>query len=248
MYNPFSLDNKTILVTGASGDIGGATAIECSKMGAKVVLTGRNKERLENVMSALAGEGHAMVCADLTDEERLESVIKELPELDGIVFCAGISGFRPVQSLRLSDVQKMFDVNAFAPMNVLHYILKKRILKKNSSVVFISSISGHSNVSVGLSAYGATKASLTAFARYAALELSPRGIRVNSVLPGRIQTQLIQNDLLDEQAVENDKKKYPLQRYGLPVEVARSVVFLLSEASDWITGTQLVVDGGRSLI
>lgn len=248
MYNPYSLQGKTILVTGASSGIGRATAIECARLGACLILTARNEERLKETKTMLDGEGHAFMVADITDEAALQELATEVPELDGVVFSAGTSMLKPVQAIKTSDLQQVFSTNCFAPMLLTKALIKKKHLKHGASLVFISSISGNTNVATGLSTYGASKAALSAYMKYAALELSGRGIRVNTILPGRIETELLKTSAMSEEETKKDIGRYPLKRYGKPQEVALSAAFLLSDAAQWITGTELLVDGGRSLI
>lgn len=248
MYNPFSLSGKTILVTGASSGIGRATAIECSKMGAVLVLTGRNEERLQETLAQLEGQGHAVLQCDLTEEEAINRFAKELPILNGVVLCAGISMLRPVAALNEEALQTVFRTNCFAPMLLTRYLLKHKRMATGASMVFVGSISGISNVATALSTYGASKSALMSFVRYAALELAGKKIRCNAVLPGRVETALLQNQTLNEEEVQQDMAKYPLKRYAQPYEVAQGIIYLLSDAANWVTGTSLTIDGGRSLI
>ena len=157
MYNPFSLSGKTILVTGASSGIGRATAIECSKMGAVIVLTGRNQERLQETLALLEGKGHSLFTCDLTKEEEINNLAKELPTLNGVVLCAGISMLRPIAALNDDTLQTVFRTNCFAPMLLTRYLLKYKRMETGTSMVFVGSISGISNVATALSTYGASK-------------------------------------------------------------------------------------------
>ena len=248
MYNPFSLSGKTILVTGASSGIGRATAIECSKMGAVLVLTGRNLERLQETLAQLEGQGHAVLQCDLTEEEAINRFAKELPILNGVVLCAGISMLRPVAAINGEALQTVFRTNCFAPMLLTRYLLKHKRMATGASMVFVGSISGISNVATALSTYGASKSALMSFVRYAALELAGKKIRCNAVLPGRVETALLQNQTLNEEEVQQDMAKYPLKRYAQPHEVAQGIIYLLSDAANWVTGTSLTIDGGRSLV
>ena len=146
-----------------------------------------------------------------------------------------------------ADGVEVFGVNVFAPMLLLKSLVRKKKLKNPSSVVFTASISGYTNVAPANGVYGASKSALTAYMKYAALELASKGVRCNSVHPGRIQTPLIENRLLTESDVAQDMGQYPLKRYGKPEEVAYAIAYLLSDAAAWVTGTSLVIDGGRSL-
>lgn len=247
MYNPFSLTGKTILVTGASSGIGRAVAIECARMGAKVVLTARNEERLNETLTMLEGEGHQVVVTDLCSETTIKAMIEQLPVISGMVHCAGKSMLKPVIAVNQAEVEQLFAVNCFSPMMLVKYLVKGKKVENGASLVFVSSISGNTNVATALSTYGASKSALSAYVKYAALELSGRRIRCNAILPGRIETALLQNGTMDEQALQQDIAKYPLHRYGKPEEVAQAAVYLLSDATQWITGTDLIIDGGRSI-
>ena len=250
MYNPFSLAGKQILVTGASSGIGRATAIECAKQGATLILNGRNKAALDETKAALEnqeGKHHVLFVADWTEKQAYEQIADSLPALDGVVCNAGISKMLPVQFYSEEVLNEVFSVNCFAPMLLIKQLVRQKKLKNPSSVVFTASISGYSNVAPANGIYGASKSALSAYMKYAALELAGKGIRCNAVHPGRIQTPLIENRLLSEEDVKRDISLYPMRRYGKPEEVAYAIVYLLSDAASWVTGTNLVIDGGRSL-
>lgn len=250
MYNPFSLEGKTILVTGAGGGIGRATAIACSKMGATLVVTDINAETLTETLSLLESEGdrkHLMFTADLTNDEALDKMVAELPQLDGIVCNAGISKVLPIQFLNAEDMNRIMAINAFAPMYMTQRLYKKKRINKGGSIVYTVSISGVSMVSMGGVMYAVSKNALDAFMRNAALEFAARNIRVNSVNPSRVKTGLIQNSVYSEEEVAKDLQTYPLKRYAEPEEIANCIVFLLSDAASYITGHALVVDGGKTL-
>lgn len=246
MYNPYSLEGKTILITGASSGIGRSTAIECSRLGARVVIVGRNEERLNETLSQLSGEGHVIIKAELTSEEDVKRIAAESPELDGLVNNAGISVTKPVSFYKENDLHNVFATNTFAPMILIKWLLKKKKLRKASSIVFTSSIASILS-SVGNGIYGASKAALSAYMRYCARELSSKLIRCNAVLPGMVETKLIHDGALSEQDLENDMKQYPLGRYGRPEEIAWAIIYFLSGASAWVTGHELVIDGGATL-
>lgn len=246
MYNPYSLEGKTILVTGASSGIGRATAIECSKMGAKVVVTARNEERLKQTLETLEGEGHQMILCDLTNEENLNALVENTPLLDGLVCNAGINKLVPIRQLKAADLNYIFSVNTFSPIILLQKLLKKKKIADNASVVFTSSISGIGAAAVGESMYIASKGAISAFVKAAALELSKKGIRVNAVCPGMVVTDM--SDAYDLNEGENeDLKNYPLGRYANPEDIAWGIIYLLSNASRWVTGTNMVIDGGLTV-
>lgn len=249
MYNPFSLQGKTILITGASSGIGRTTAIECSKLGANVVITGRDADRLDETFSALHGDAnsHIKIVADLTNENELQQLVDSLPILDGCVNNAGIGKMLPLQFYSTELLENIFGINTFAPMLLMKYLVKKKKLKNPSSVVFTASISGYNNVAPANGIYGSSKAALSAYMKYAALELAGKGIRCNAVHPGRVNTPLIENRLISQEDMLKDLEIYPLKRYAQPEEVAYAIIYLLSDAASFVTGSDLVIDGGRSL-
>ena len=247
MYNPFSLEGKTILVTGASSGIGRAVAIECSKMGARVFLSARNEARLRDTLNALEGEEHQIIVADLTDEQAIQALVEQLPQLDGVVLNAGIAGLVPTQAISAAKLQEMQQINLNAPILLTRSLVKKRKLNNPSSIVFTSSAAGVFRTSVGNAIYATTKCGIDAFMRTAALELASRGIRCNSVNPAMIETDLIKNLPVSEEEREKNLARYPLHRYGKPEEVAYAIIYLLSDAAAWTTGTALKLDGGLTL-
>ena len=245
-YNPFSLEGKTVLVTGASSGIGRATAIECSKLGAVVFITGRNVERLHETLSLLEGEGHVSIVADLNSEEDIKMLADSCPQLDGVVNNAGIGVTKPIGFYNQKDIQSVFQANTFAPMLIMRWLIKKKKLNAGGSVVFTSSISSIKPFP-GNGIYGSSKSALEIYTKYCALELAAKGIRANSIHPGMIETKLIHGGALSEDDLKKDLNRYPLGRYGTPQEVAWQIVFLLSDASQWTTGTSVVIDGGLSI-
>jgi NAD(P)-dependent dehydrogenase (short-subunit alcohol dehydrogenase family) len=246
--NPFSLENKTILVTGASSGIGRATAIECSKMGAKVIITGRNKERLNETYLQLEGEGHLQLGADLQKEEDLTQLVEALPALDGLVNNAGITITLPVPFINKGALNEILQINTIAPILLTSAIVKKKKIKNGGSVVFICSTSGVYNAVVGNAMYSASKGAINGFMKNAALDLAAKNIRVNAVSPGMINTNILESGVITEEQLQEEMKKYPLKRYGEPQEVAYAVIYLLSDASSWVTGSNLLIDGGCTLL
>lgn len=247
MYNPFSLAGKTILVTGASSGIGRAVAIECSKMGAVVFLSARNESRLRETLDALEGTGHQYIVADLTDEEAIKTLVEQLPQLDGVVLNAGVAGLVPTQAISTAKLQEMQQINLNAPILLTRSLVKKQKLNNPSSIVFTSSAAGVFRTSVGNAIYATTKCGIDAFMRTAALELASRGVRCNSVNPAMVETELIKNLPVSEEEREKNLARYPLHRYGKPEEVAYAIIYLLSDAAAWTTGTALKLDGGLTL-
>ena len=245
-YNPFTLKGKTILVTGASSGIGQATAVECAQMGAEVVITGRDTERLQ-ATADLVGTTKTLIAADLTNQEDVERLVASLPPLDGAVLCAGNSTTLPLQFGSREKFDEMFNVNFFAPVELLRLMYKKKVLQKGASVVLIASIGGTHSFMPGNGVYGASKAALNSLMKYAAREYASRKIRVNSICPGMVDTPLIHRGTITEEQLAEDAKRYPLGRYGKPDDIANGAVYLLSDASSWLTGHDLVIDGGFSI-
>lgn len=245
--NPFTLEGKTILVTGSTSGIGRSTAIECSKMGAKVVVTGRNEERAQETVSMLSGEGHSYVVADLSTQEGIDKLVAEVPLLDGCVNNAGFNVVQPVPFIKHEDMNRIFYVNVEAPIYLTHRLVKSKKLSKGASVVFTSSI-GQRIVAPGNSLYSATKGAVSAFMRNAALDLASKKIRCNSVAPGMVETPLKDGkSVVTAEQWEINRQLYPLGRFGQPEDVANAIIYLLSDASSWVTGAEIVIDGGRSL-
>lgn len=246
-YNPFSLEGKTVLVTGASSGIGQKTAIECSKLGASVILTARNQERLNDTFCQLEGIGHSQIIAELTDPDQVAALINSLPVLDGAVLCAGKGMTLPFPFCTREKYDEIFNVNYFAPVELLRLLVKKKRLCKDSSVVFVSSIGGNGSYSLGNGIYGASKAAINSTMKFCARELAPKKIRVNSVNPGMVNTKLIQGGAISEEQHKLDMEKYPLKRYGETEDIAYGIIYLLSNASSWVTGHSLVIDGGVTI-
>ena len=246
-YNPFSLTGKTILVTGASSGIGQATAIECSKLGAKVVITGRNVERLQATFDQLEGDGHQQIIAELTNDEDVKKLVESCPELNGLVLCAGKGILLPLQFCDEEKFCDVFQTNFFSPVELLRLLTKKKKIAKSGAVVFVSSIGGNDVFATGNAVYGTSKAAINSVMRFYANELSGRKIRVNSVNPGRVNTKLIKSGKMSEEQELADIQKYPLKRYGEPIEIAHGIIYLLSDAASWVTGHSLVIDGGVTI-
>lgn len=247
MYNPFSLKGKIILITGASSGIGRATAIECSKLGAKLIITARNAERLNETLNLLEGEGHQYIVADLSKEGDIDKLVSEIPVINGVVNNAGFFIVNLLPFIKSKDLSTILKLNLEAPILLTNNIVKKNKIAKNSSIVFVSSIA-KSLPSLGNSMYGATKGGLSAFMKNAALDLARKKIRCNAVLPGLVETPILENHTYTEELLEGERKLNPLKRFGNPEDIAYAIIYLLSDASAWMTGTEIVIDGGRSLI
>ena len=250
VYNPFTLENKVILVTGASSGIGRSIAIECSRMGAKVILTARNKERLEETLSLMEEcHKHSVISADLTDEFDVDHLVDSIDiSLDGVVQCAGFFILKPFQFVSRKDIDSVMEVNFKAPALLSQKLLRKKAIRKGASIDFISSISGVWISTLANSLYSSSKGAINGLVKGMALELASKSIRVNSVNPGMIDTDIVKNGEVTKEQLVEDAKRYPLGRYGKPEEVAHAVVYLLSDASSWVTGSNFLIDGGYTLL
>ena len=248
-YNPFSLEGKSILVTGASSGIGQATAIECSRMGARIIAVGRNAERLNGTLEALDGNGHVTIIADLTSQADIETVADSAQLLDGLVLCAGKGSISPYPFCTRDKMDDVFGINFFSPVELLRQLVRKKKFVKGASVVYVASIGGcpGGKFTAGNGIYGASKAALWSMMKFAGKELATKKIRVNGVNPGMVETPLIHHGIITEEQHRQDMENYPLKRYGKPQDIAHGIIYLLSDASSWVTGHSLVIDGGCSI-
>ena len=249
-FNPFSLENKTILVTGASSGIGRQCAVDCSKMGAKVLAIGRDLKRLEGVVSEMANRGE-FYQFDLTDidgiKDLIKTVVAEHGKIDGFIHAAGVGTTSPVRFTKRDEYESLYRVNCLSACEIVKHLCGPNSFSNNGSVVFIGSISSMI-ARKGLSAYAASKGALVSVSRVMALELATRGIRVNTISPGTIMTPMMQKAL---DAMDEDQKKkrcdgFPLG-LGKETDISNACIFLLSDASRWVTGSNLVIDGGYTL-
>jgi NAD(P)-dependent dehydrogenase (short-subunit alcohol dehydrogenase family) len=243
-YNPFSLEGKTILITGASSGIGRAIAIECSKMGAVIIIVGRDQKRLVNTFDNLMGKNHRMFLADLTSEKDIYNLVSGIDPVDGIVHSAGIIKRIPLKLITDKMYQDLLRINLIAPAILTRSLYKVNLIKQEASIVMISSI-GSEIASLGNIMYMSSKGGLNSLMKGLALELAAKGIRVNSIEPGMIKTNLTK--LLPDADLIKDINCYPLGRYGQPEEVAYAAIYLLSDATKWMTGSILTIDGGITL-
>lgn len=248
MMNPFSLSGKTILVTGASSGIGQSIAIECAKMGAKLILVARDEARLLKTFSLLEGEGHVYFCCDLVCEDKVESLLKNCSIINGVVHAAGIGFTLPFKFTSAIELKRIMDINFQAPILLTQKIVKYKKIAKGGSIVYLSSIDGVVTGHVGNSIYAASKGALTGMSKSQAVELATQNIRVNCILPGRVDTPLINRGNISEEQVQKNKELYPLKRYARPEEIAYYAIYLLSDASTFTTGSSLVIDGGFTLL
>lgn len=240
--NPFSLAGKSILVTGASSGIGREIAVFSANMGATVILNGRNESRLKET-AGMMGEGHIILPKDISDFTAIPDFVSALPQLNGIVHCAGVNELIPAKQVTEADVDRIMDINFKAPVLLQAEILRQKKLLRKASVVFIASIGSETPI-VGNSVYSASKGAIISYSKSLMLELAPRQIRVNCISPGMIWTNLIAEDSVTMEQLKEDEKRYPLQRYGKPSDVAGLAVYLLSDASEWMTGSNVRISGG----
>lgn len=247
IYNPYSLEGKSILITGASSGIGQATAIECAKLGATVILTARNEARLQETLNSLEGIGHQMIKADITIEDDRQKLVESLPQIDGFVCNAGITKRKPVSFIKEDELNEIFATNTFSTFLLTKAIMKAKKINRDGSIVFTSSMAAR-QVTPGNSMYAASKAAVESFSRSCAQEYAGKGIRSNAILPGMVETPLINSGMLSQEDMERDKQHYMLKRYGKPEEIAWAIIFLLSDASKWITSTSLIIAGGGRIL
>lgn len=248
-YNPFSLQGKKVLVTGAGSGIGRAIAVAASKMGASIVMVDISKEGLEQTEALLDHPEyqHQQYVVDLTDSEAIGALVESVDGLDGLVNNAGIPNTRPLQMIREEDFDRVVGLNTKAPVLLTNLLYKKKKLNKGASIVFTSSLAGLYTFTPANGLYSLSKSALTSYAKSCAVEFAARGIRSNCVNPSMVNTHLKDSLSFSEEEYQKDIEKYPLRRYAEPEEVANAVIFLLSDAASYITGHTLLVDGGRSL-
>ena len=246
MY-PFSIEGKTILITGAASGIGRATALMCSELGARTVLLDLNEEGLKQTVGQMKEGSTKYYALSLTDYDKVVEVISKFPKLDGVASNAGIVTSLLAKFSDIKEAERIFNVNTLSHIHLVQQLVAQKKLNKGASIVFTSSMSGVFCGLPGGSLYGASKAALVGYSKALAIELAPRGIRVNTIHPGMIVTPLTKGTALSQDVLDEDAKNYPLGRYGKPEEVAAAYVYLLSDATVWMTGSQLLLDGGYSV-
>lgn len=247
MSNPaqkaFSLEGKTILVTGASSGLGRQIAISCAQRGAQLIITGRDAARLQETRDRLTGDGHVQVIADLTVAEHRERVAEASPAIDGLALCFGGQMLSPIRQLREELMTAMYHTHFLAPVMLVQRLLKGNAIARQGSIVFMLSTSAHIGTR-GVGPYSAMKSGLLGIIRCLALELAPRKVRVNGISPSVVPTpQLWGEDDGQNEPLNKERARHPLG-LGTPHDVANGAVYLLSDASRWVTGTTLVMDGG----
>ena len=249
MINPMDLKGKNIIVTGASSGIGKGIAVLLSKLGANVIMVARNEERLKETYTKLEPGNHSYFVFDLNNLDGIESLISNACcdgiKLNGLVHSAGISLTMPLQYLKLRDLQNIMTVNFYSFVELVKHFSKRKYNDNGGSAVAISSISSMVGAR-GLTAYCASKGALESAVRTMALELAPKKIRINSIAPGMIETQIYDDlkEIVNDKDFEAELRKRQILGIGKPEDVANAAAFLLSDASRFITGTSMIVDGG----
>lgn len=246
MMNLFSLEGKTILITGASSGIGKSIAMHCSQMGANLFITARNEERLKSVIAELQGNQHTYIISDLTKQSDVLNLINVIPKIDGVVHCSGIGSSQLCKFITREDIDNVMGTNFYAPVLLQAALLERKKLNKNASVVFVASHAATSPA-LGNAVYSASKGAIISYANCLALELATRGIRVNCISPAMVWTDLITKEGIDVRTLKEDEKFYPLGRYGTPEDISPLAVYLLSDASKWMTTSNLKITGGGEL-
>lgn len=244
----YELKQKRILITGASSGIGRSTAQVCASLGATLIITGRNEERLKQTLFSLKGQNHVMFVFDYEQGVPADLVAQIEGEIDGVVHSAGVLEYVPFAFVTNQKLDRVMRINFSIPFALTQLLVKQKLIKKGGSIVFVSSISGVSTSNHGMSAYSASKGALSSVVRVLALELAKQKTRVNAICPGMVKSEmnLLSQGVAQEVLEEDERKNYPLG-YGEPVDVANTICFLLSDASRWITGTNLIIDGGASI-
>ena len=249
-YNPFSLANKVILVTGASSGIGAQCAIDCSRMGAKVILVARNEERLKQTLNRMEGDGHLVLPFDLSSSDGLKETVKEVVgqvgKINGVVNCAGISSVTPLKLVTDDLLDQFFRTNVYAAINLSKEVTRAGNYDKEGgcSIIFLASIMGLCGEKCK-TMYSATKGALIAAARSMACELAKNRVRVNVVSPGAIETPI--NAKLPHMADPELRKELEAKHLlglGECSDISNACIYLLSDAAKWVTGQNLIVDGG----
>jgi len=248
--NLFSLNGKNIIITGASSGIGKQCAITCSHYGASAIIIGRNEDRLKETYNLLQGRDHLYYLLDIKKYNDLNSIIndavKRLGPISGFIHSAGVEITKPFKVMNPDDYTDLFSVNVISAFEISKIILKKKYSAENLSLVFISSI-----MSVlgqpGKVGYCSSKGALISGVKALAIEYASRNVRANCISPAIIETEMVKKlfNTISEESKNEILKMHPMG-FGKPEDVANACIFLLSDASRWITGTNLIVDGGYS--
>ena len=249
MDQMFSLKNKNIVITGASSGIGKKCAQIFAQMGATVVMIARNTERLTDLKNQIPGNNHQIYSLDVSDYVKIEpcidDAVSKVGRINGFVHSAGLEITKPLKMMLASDYEKIFSVNTISAFEIAKILSKKKNLpEEGASYVFIAALIGMIG-RPALIAYGASKGALIAGAKTISLELAGKKVRANCISPGFIQTEMMDKlqNILSEEEIARLKNDYPLG-LGKPEDIAYAAVYLLSNESKWMTGNNLVVDGG----
>ncbi|CCY35135.1 uncharacterized protein BN796_01784 [Alistipes sp. CAG:831] len=248
MESQFSLSGKKVLITGASSGIGRQCAVSCAEAGASLAIVDKNYEGLQEIAGVL--NDCLPISVDLTDFKSVENSVSNLKstfgKVDGVINCIGISSTLPFGFIDPELMEKFFKVNVFAGMNLTRLLLKGGFCH-GGSIIFIASVMSVVGA-VGKTHYSMTKGAILSGVRSLALELASRSIRVNAVSPGVIVTPINMNlpHIADPQKRKETEAMHPLG-LGKPEDIANACVFLLSDASRWMTGQNLIIDGGYTL-
>lgn len=249
MNNParkaFSLEGKTILVTGASSGLGQQIAISCAQRGARLIVTGRDAARLQAVYEQLVGDGHTQVLADLTSVEDRDRLVAASPSINGVVLSVGGQMLSPIRQLKEELMTAMYRVHFLAPVMLTQRLLQANSIAPQGSIIFMLSTSAHIGTR-GVGPYASMKSGLLGIIRCLAIEQSKRKVRVNGISPSTVPTPLWGywgEDNEESELLSKERARHPLG-LGTPQDVANGAVYLLSDASRWVTGTSLVMDGG----
>ncbi|WP_338499589.1 SDR family oxidoreductase [Delftia tsuruhatensis] len=242
--NAFSLRNKTVLVTGASSGLGRQIAISCSQRGAQVIITGRDKSRLQETFKQLKGEGHLQMLAEQTCAKERAALAQATPALHGVVHCAGKQMLSPIRLLSEALMTQMYAVNFLAPVMLTQQLFQNRKIAPGASIIFMLSTSAHIGTPA-VGPYSAMKSALLGIIRCLAMEQGKHRIRVNGISPSAIPTPMWGEDQKSA-SLQAQRARHPLG-LGTPEDVANAAIYLLSDASRWVTGTSLVMDGGAVL-
>jgi NAD(P)-dependent dehydrogenase (short-subunit alcohol dehydrogenase family) len=242
------LAGRRLLITGASSGLGRAAAVATASCGATLVISGRDASRLEETRASLPGTGHTSLATDFrtADEttEFIKGIVKQGGLLDGIFHAAGISMTLPVRLIKQQQIDEVFRSSVYGAFGISRAAAQKNVMRDSGSIIFMSSISalkGHN----GMTVYSSAKAAVDGLVRSAAMELAPRNIRVNSILCGAVYTEMYARevDRMGPEWIASIGAKHPLG-FGQTDDISNAVIFLLSDASRWITGSAMAVDGG----
>ena len=240
----FCLHGKTILVTGASSGLGQQIAISCAMRGAHVIITGRNADRMQATFEQLPGAGHMQILAERTSALDRSALAKAVPALDGVVHCAGKQMLSPIRLLSEGLMTQMFEINFLAPVMLTQQLFQAKKIAPGSSMIFMLSSSAHIGTPA-VGPYSGMKSGLLGIIRCLAMEQGKHRIRVNGISPSVVPTAMWGEDK-ESAPLQAQRARHPLG-LGTPEDVANAAIYLLADASRWVTGTTLVMDGGAVL-